>query len=133
MSVYDSLVYSHLQYNILLRGKSADVQMAFIVRKSISRMIFSITSRSSCGPIFEENNFLTMSFILSQMFLRKSIRKRMRKILGLSSVHNYCTRSGRISFVSKHRTFEFKMYHFYQCMKLYNHLPHNIRSLVSGK
>ncbi|KAK9884837.1 hypothetical protein WA026_009061 [Henosepilachna vigintioctopunctata] len=60
MNVYYSLVYSHLNYNILLWGCSTEISRVFITQKRILRLIFNIHQRTSCTPIFINNYIITL-------------------------------------------------------------------------
>lgn len=116
ISVYYSLVYSHLSFNIFLCGNSSNVERPFIVQKRILHMIFSIPQRSSCRPIFMDNYILNLSsiFILKCLLY---VKENKQNIVQLSSFHNYNTRSKKTLFISKHRTTKFELSSFYQMYK----------------
>lgn len=132
LNVYYSLVYSHLSYNILLWGNSTDVSRVFILQKRILRLIFNIPLRSSCRPLFLNHGVLTLPsiFILRCLVYVKENELHFSR---LSVFHSYNTRNDRTLFVPKHKTTKFEKSPFYQCVKLFNHLPKCIQSLTVKK
>lgn len=128
MNVYYSLVFSHLSYNIMVWGNSTETDRVFIIQKRILRMIFNVSPRSSCRPVFLENRILTLAsiFILRCLVFAKENEESFVK---LSSFHSHNTRNKKILSIPKHKTSKFEMSPKYQCIKLFNHLPSNIKSL----
>lgn len=63
LNVYYNLVYSHLQYNILLWGTSIEVNCKLSAQKKIFRMVFIIRPLDSCKPFFVAHNILTVPCI----------------------------------------------------------------------
>lgn len=128
LDVYYSLVYSHLQYNILLWGASVDVNRIFIAQKRIMRMIFNVSPLSSCRPLFIEHRILTVPCIYIYKSLMNT-RRNLRNLVGLSNYHNYFTRNQRTLCLPQHRTTKFELSPSYKGIKIFNNLPERIKIL----
>ena len=59
LSIYDSLIYSHLSYNVIFWGDSIESNRVFIAQKRVIRLLFSVPSLSSCRPYFMRHGILT--------------------------------------------------------------------------
>lgn len=128
MSVYYSLVYSHLSYNILLWGSSPDFSRVFVAQKRVLRTIFNLNMLASCKPVFIGNGILTLPsiYIFKCLLYAKENEDKWMK---LSSHHNYVTRNTQIFLLPKRRTHKFECSPLYRSIKLYNHLPPSVKSL----
>ncbi|KAK9874933.1 hypothetical protein WA026_005750 [Henosepilachna vigintioctopunctata] len=128
MEVYYALVYSHITYNILLWGNSADSRRIFISQKRILRMIFKLKPRDSCRLLFIEKEILTTPCIYIYKCLMH-VKLHEKRFTKLNSFHCYNTRHTELLFIPKHGTARFEESPAYQCIKLYNHLPLGLKSL----
>lgn len=128
ISVYYSLVYSHMSYCILVWGNSIDFDRVFISQKRIIRMIFGLHPRTSCRPIFITHKILTAPcvYIFNALMYMKG---NQGVFCRLSSFHHYSTRNADIFSIPLHRTTKFQSSISYSGIKLYNHLPSKVRAM----
>lgn len=132
LDVYYSLVYSHLNYNILLWGNSTDINRIFVAQKRIVRMIFNISPLASCRPLFLKHKILPVPCIYIYRCLLH-IRNNVEKFRKLSSFHCYQTRNEQTLCLPLHKTTKFESSPSYKGIKLFNHLPNSIKALNVNK
>ncbi|KAK9882196.1 hypothetical protein WA026_019708 [Henosepilachna vigintioctopunctata] len=128
LQVYYSLVYSCLSYGIILWGNSVDHRRIFVAQKRIIRLMFDLKPRDSCKPVFMAHRILT----LSSIYLYKClvyVKENQTKFPCLTESHNYDTRNSNVLFVPEHDTARYEKSPSYQCIKLFNHLPNEIKNL----
>lgn len=128
LTVYYSLVYSHLSYNVILWGYSVNSSRIFIAQKRIVRTMFNLPPRESCRPYFIFHKILTFPciYILRCLLFIKNNIAHLRKN---SSFHNYGTRNANFLSIPTHKTTKYKESPTYQGIRFYNHLPQNIQNL----
>lgn len=132
ITVYFSLVYSSLNYNILLWGDSIDSNRVFIAQKRIIRLIFNLDSRESCRPTFKKYQLFTLSSLYIYRCLLY-VKENENSIVKLSDFHTYSTRNADTFCIPSHSTTKFKSSCVYQAIILYNHLPPAIKMLNRAK
>lgn len=130
MSVYFSLVYSHLSYNILLWGRSSDFPRVFVAQKRIIRTIFNLNPMDSCKSIFVENKILTLPCIYIFKCLLYA-KENEFKWMKLSDYHGYETRNSQTLLFPRHKTYRFECSPMYQSIRMFNHLSPTMKSLNS--
>lgn len=132
IEVYYSLVYSHINYNILLWGGSSASHRLLISQKRIMRLIFNVGQRESCRPFFVRHGILTVPSLYIYRCLQY-VRENTNKFVRLSSFHNYPTRSQEVLSIPKHETSKYQNCPYYQCIKMYNKLPSNVKTFDNVK
>lgn len=130
LQVYYALVYSAISYHIIVWGGAINTRRVFLIQKRIIRLMFNIKKRSSCRTIFKENRILTFCgiYILKCCLY---VRCNMRLFNNNSSNHNYSTRNGEKLLPPQHRTAAYQRSAYYNCIKVYNNIPSEIRALNS--
>lgn len=128
MNVYYSLVYSFLNYNVLLWGNSSSAQRVFIMQKRIIRMIFNLKPLDSCRPVFRMQKILTLPclYILRCLVY---IKENEQLVDSISSFHHYSTRNTSTLCIPYHSTTKFESSPMYQAILLFNHLPAGLKLL----
>lgn len=61
IDIYYGPFHSHLSYNILLWGNSVSVERILISQKRILRLIFGLSSRTSCIRVFADRMIMTVA------------------------------------------------------------------------
>ena len=132
LSVYYSLAFSHMSYNVVSWGNAGEhSNRIFINQKRILRLIFNLEFRQTCKDLFIRNKILTFPCIyIQRCLLYVNNNRSMFARLGCSN--NYRTRGIDILQIPQHRTTFFKRSPLYNCIKLYNGLPIDLR-VLSGK
>lgn len=132
MQVYYSLVFSHLSYNIVLWGNTSDSRRAFIFQKRIIRMIFGLGPKDSCRPIFVKHEILTLPCIYLYKCLLH-VKENESNFATLTDFHSYNTRNSSVLFVPRHGTAKYEKSPSYQFIKIFNHLPVEVRRLCGTR
>lgn len=131
LTVYYSNVYSRLKYGLIFWGNSVDAGRIFILQKACVRSIFGARPRDSCVNIFKSNNILTLPsmFVLECALFVKQNYLQFFKKYELS--HNHNTRGNCHNLLLPPQTHLTKIQKntLHQCIKVYNHLPVNIKEL----
>lgn len=128
ISVYYSLVYSHMNYNILLWGNSVDAKRVFVIQKRIMRLIFHLHPRDSCRPFFRQHKILTLPSLYIYRCLTY-IKEHEHLMVTLSSFHGYSTRNNATLYIPSHTTAKYETSPVYQAITLFNHLPNTVKLL----
>lgn len=90
--LYYGIVYSHLQYGLLLWGSSAHMHKVFICQKKILRCMAKTNRGSSCKPLFHKYGILTLpSMYIMQLIIY--IKNNYHNYHKNSDLHNYNTRN----------------------------------------
>ena len=126
LTVYYSLVYSFASYNVIVWGWSRLCKRVFIAQKRILRLIFNMGYRESCRSIFVEKKILTFPCIYMYKCL-KFFNENRHLFTNLNS--NNGTRMKDLYVIPRHRTSFFERSPMYNCIKLYNGLAPNLRTL----
>lgn len=128
LGIYYSMVYSHLCYNVVLWGSSADAGRVFICQKKIVRLVFGIKPRDSCRSFFHKYKILTFPciFILNCLLYIHRNKSSLKKC---SDFHNYKTRHVDVICIPRHHTTKYESTPSFIGTKLYNHLPNMFKSM----
>ena len=128
LNIYYTLAYSYISSNIILWGKSSDINRVFILQKRILRLIFNMKHNDTCRIIFKHNEILTVPSVYIYKCL---LFARDNKALfdSLDTNHNYGTRHGNLYAIPPHKTASFKDSSYYNCIICYNSLPKYVRDL----
>ena len=89
--------------------------------------MFNIKKRGSCRTVFKEKGILTFYniYILKCCLY---VRANLHLFSNNSSNHNYLTRNGEKLLLPQHRTTAYQRSAYYNCVKVYNNLPNEIRA-----
>lgn len=125
LSMYYSLAYSHINYNIITWGTAATWHRVFVCQKRIVRLIYKIAPMTSCKPIFIKHSILTVPSIL--MYKSVLYVKKYRNKFCDNSSHSYTTRHKKLLRQDSHCTALYQKSPSYLCTMLYNKLPLSIK------
>lgn len=130
LSVYYALGYSHMSYNIVSWGCASTLQRVFVLQKRLIRLIFNLEPLQSCRDTFKSNQILT---ITSVFILRCVVytRKHMSEFKKNIDNNCYTTRQAELLAIPSHATSMFKASPIYNCIKLYNALPHDLKRVAN--
>lgn len=131
LSIYYSLVYSHLSYNVILWGNSSQSDRVFIAQKRILRTMFGLLPKESCRNCFILHGLLTFPCIYIFRCLLY-IKENLTKFKKNSFFHNHETRNKELINIPTHRTSKFELSPSYQGIRLYNCLPPSLKELNLG-
>ena len=132
MSVYYSLAYSHISCNVISWGCSSMCDRVLASQKRILRLIFNLKPMESCRTTFMTKKILTFFGIYIYKCAAFVIKnKPLFKILG--STGHYNVRNNNTLLVPKHKTSMYKDSPTYNCIKIYNKLPKELKSLHNQK
>lgn len=128
LSLYYAHVYSVLKYGIIFWGSSSKSQKIFKIQKWIIRSIFGVRKTTSCRPLFQTLNILTLASI--QILESASFVKKHESLFKRNEDnHIYNTRNKTTIVSEKHTTSFYEKNPYHQCAKIYNHLPKSIKIL----
>lgn len=131
-TIYYATFYARVRYGIIFWGRSTAIDRVFVAQKRAIRIICNIQRDVSCRTIFRRNNLMTVHGIYIYecvMFLFKN----RQYFSDARTDHNYRTRLGDTCYVYPiHRLTKTEKGLYYSCLKLYNKLPLNIRSIDSS-
>lgn len=129
LSVYYSLAYSHMKYNVIAWGMAATSQRVFICQKRILRLMFNMQPCTSCKPVFIQHKMLTFPSLLIYNCVI-DVKKFPEKYTDNSN-HSFQTRYKNLLKTNKHYTATYEKSPLYLCTKLYNKLPINIKTITN--
>lgn len=126
LQMYYSLVFPILKYNVVIWGQGTHSERVFIAQKRILRLIFGVSPRDSCRPVFIANGLLTFVSIYIYscslyIFNNPGVRN--------CAYHHYNTRNGNEFRVPVHNTSKYEKSVKYAAIKVFNALPQNIKSI----
>jgi hypothetical protein len=133
LKVYYGLVYSRLVYGIIIWGNSVDAGKIFNIQKKIVRIMCGVDQRISCKPLFKKLNILTLpSIYINNIIL--FIINNSEYFSNFIPQHSYTTRNKmNILQYPIHRLSLTEKTPAYQGLKLYNHLPQNLKGQINNK
>ena len=128
--LYHSNLKSVMRYGILFWGSSSEIQRVFVVQKRVIRTIKRLGFMCTCRGSFRELKIMTVFALYifeCIMFLFKN-----RNIFSSASVHTYNTRNYNIMY-PQHRLAITEKSPYYMCVKLFNKLPLDMKSITNVK
>lgn len=128
LSVYYSLAYSFMSNNVISWGVSGECCRIFVGQKRIVRLIFNLKLRESCKDIFVSKQILTFPSLYMYKCVQFVNRNRFR-FASLGASNRFSTRGNYLLEIPFHKTSFFENSPHYKCIKFYNALPGDIRSL----
>jgi len=132
MTAYYGYVYAALKYGIVFWGNSVDVNRIFLLQKRCIRSMFSLDWRDSCKPYFRNYGILTLSgmyIVETALFLRKH----KEFFESAQREHYYGTRFKDMYNPPQTRLTNFQNNIYNHSIKIYNHLPDEIKKLPERK
>nr|CAI5819984.1 unnamed protein product [Callosobruchus analis] len=130
LTIYYSLAYSYLSYNVMVWGSSKHSARVFLSQKRILRLIFNKRQWESCRPIFKQHKILTLTCI----YILKCVcfvKLYPNDFCSLNRTKNYATRNTNLLLMQNHNTAFFEKSPHYNCVALYNKLPLDVRTIDS--
>ena len=126
LQAYYSLFYSHMEYCILLWGRSVDWGRVFIAQKRAVRLMFNLAWHGTCRGTFREHNLLT----LPSIYILKAVVYVKSNIHSFPVIsHPYNTRGINSLRANTHNTALFEKSPQYDFVRLYNKLPNAIKEI----
>lgn len=126
VTMYYSMFYCYLMYNVILWGNSSGAHRVFVSQKRVIRLIFNMKSRDTCRLVFKEKGIMT----LPSIYIYKTLlyaKKNIGKYETGSTYHSYDTRSAHDLMLDFHKLSKFENSPYYMGKKLYNKLPLQVR------
>lgn len=128
VTAYYSLVYSVLNYNIMIWGQSNDVDRVFVMQKRIIRIIFNLQFRQSCRETFKKFEILTVPCIY--IFKLACFVYKNSDLFHLNNdIHNYNTRSAREIHINNYNLSKFRKSPYFAGSLIFNKLPIQIKAI----
>nr|CAI5864676.1 unnamed protein product [Callosobruchus analis] len=125
--VYHATVESHIRYGIVIYGGCSAMRKLFVTQKRELRTILGMNMRDSCRGRFRDNRILAVYAIFVQeciLFLRKNetafYNARPQTTYNIRYYHYKYPR---------HRLTQTEHSGYYNCIKMYNHLPRNLKDI----
>lgn len=129
-TLYFGTVQSVLSYGLVCWGNCTGISKIFIMQKRIIRTMFNIPFLSSCRPIFKNNRILTLHCLYIYQCLC-FVRKNIDQFPKCKDVNMYCTRQANDIYVTPYRLSQVGNGPIITAIKIYNHLPNELRALAS--
>ena len=126
--LYFSNFQSVVQYGIIFWGIHSQTQSIFIIQKRLIRIIKKMNYLESCRSIFKNASILTVYGLYIYECLTFFFKN--RHCFGTPFLHQYNTRTRNVTYPIHRLTLSEKSPH-YMCLKLYNKLPDNIKTIQS--
>ena len=128
LSVYYSLIQSHMTYGIAVWGSCGSVELnrIFKLQKRAVRLLAGLNSRSSCIEAFPSLGILTVPslYVLEVCSMLKKNPSLSKKI---NDFHSYNTRNAHILEIPKHSTSRFESKPSFAGSRIFNQLPPDVR------
>jgi hypothetical protein len=130
-STYFSYVHSIISYGIVFWGNSSHSEDVFKIQKRIIRIIMSSGRKASCRQLFRELNILPFQsqYILAILLF---VTKNKDQFISNSQVHTINTRQTSDLYIPTVNLTTYKKGVYYQGIKIYKHLPKDIKDLSSN-
>lgn len=132
LKAYHGYVASNLRYGILLWGNSVSINKAFVAQKRCIRAICNVSTETSCKPLFNELQLLTLPSIYIQevsLFVKSHMHLFKKKKDQVNFNFRYPNRL--ILPLSRTVARSKNMYHM--CIKIYNNLPNDLKNLTLSR
>jgi hypothetical protein len=130
-STYFSCVHSIISYGIIFWGNSSYSEDIFKIQKRIIRVIMSSVKKASCRQLLRELSILPIQsqYILSILLF---VTKNRNQFISNSQIYTINTRQTLDLYISIANLTTYKKGVYYQGIKIYNHLPKDIKDLSSN-
>lgn len=129
--VYYANFESILKYGIIFWGSSYSTRSLFIVQKKVIRIINQMKYDDTCRGVFRENSVMTVYAVYIYECLIFIFRHKEKFVVN-NHDHQHNTRTIDINYPIHRLTLTEKA-PFYMCIKLFNKLPSEVRTIPSVK
>ena len=136
-TLYQSLIYPHLQYGIIFWGavNKSNFEKIFRVQKKCVRLISHASRFSHTEPLFKLNKILRLEDV-KRLEMCKFIFNDLNfghrfNFFTRNATHNYNTRFSSTLDLPRPRINSFKASVFYSGLKFFNDLPAHLKQAVS--
>ena len=129
---YFSLVESHLRYGLPFWGTGGITQFntIFSLQKRAIHYLFGLNQRTHCKPYFRKSGILTLPSLF--IFETACMIRKHRHLFPPRPDHGYSTRTSDYDIYLPTPSTELaRRSVIYLAKKLFNHLPHNLKSVPS--
>lgn len=127
-SIYFSYFHSLMSYGIALWGNSPARQKVFVMQKKAVRIVAQAKYRDSCKPLFKKLKILTMPCVyIFEVIL--FVHNNLHLFNTNSSVHSVNTRNKNKLCITQCNLALRQRGLGYMGVKLYNHLPENLKTI----
>lgn len=126
--IYFAYFQSLIQYGVIFWYHSADSSKIFILQKRIIRTMLFVPPMTSCRNYFRKLGILTFTCIYIY-HIALYAKNNIKNFLENSDINTHCmsTRGENSLSIPVHRTALFEKGAYYNCVKIYNALPHDIK------
>lgn len=124
---YYGSINSILLYGIICWGNCSGINQIFIHQKRILRSMLKLPYNTPCRLYFKQEGILTIPC----MYILESVcyvRKNIKDLKKCGDINKYTTRSASNLYVPAHRITQVEKGPFISSIKMYNHLPENIKN-----
>lgn len=129
LTAYHAYVTSILRYGLILWGNSVDVHKAFVTQKKCVRAIFGIPPYQTCKPLFKELKLLTLPSLYI-FEICKFVKNNLDLFHKARDVYSRNKRNpDRLVLHFSPRTALYMKNCLCMCIKIYNKIPENIKTL----
>nr|CAI5867154.1 unnamed protein product [Callosobruchus analis] len=126
-SVYHATVESHIRYGIVMYGGCSAMRKLFVTQKRALRTILGMNMRDSCRGRFRDNRILTVYAIFVQECILFP-RKNETAFYNARPQTTYSIRYYHYKY-PRHRLTHTEHSDYYNCIKMYNYLPRNLKDI----
>lgn len=138
LTVYYSMAYSHIRYNVVLFGQAVDWKRVFVCQKRLIRVIYNIPYRHTCRTVFMSKRIMTFPsiYILEcALFVRKHrSNPAFSDEFGIvGAMHSHCTRQVNNIYIQRYRTNIYKKSAICSAGIIYNRLPTYLKAFSGEK
>lgn len=126
--IYFANFESRLKYGIMFWGCNSLIEKVFVIQKRVLRILKNMYFNESCRGVFRACGILTVYGIYIYECLLFFFKN--RNMFELKTFHKYNTRTLNVNYPIHRLTLTEKM-PSYVCLKFFNSLPHEIKSVNS--
>ena len=100
ITVYYGHVHSHINYGIIFWGNHVSSHRVFILQKRAIRIIYGVSNRTHCKPLFIKSGILTVPsmYVLACLL---HVKQNVDNLPIVSSIHGHSTRNNSNVYISK--------------------------------
>jgi hypothetical protein len=129
-TIYYAYIHSILSYDIILGGRSSNVNKLFILQKKMVRIIINARIRESCREAFKNMQIITLysQYIYSLILFTV---KNKPLFTPNNEIHKYKTRNNTNLHLPTVNITKYSKGPYVSGLKAFNHLPRHIKSLAN--
>uniref|UniRef100_A0A1Y1LB48 Reverse transcriptase domain-containing protein n=1 Tax=Photinus pyralis TaxID=7054 RepID=A0A1Y1LB48_PHOPY len=128
LNTYYGLVYPNVAYNIAIWGRTQNLKQLLIRQKRIIRLIFNLSFRATCKPIFIKHKILTVPCIFIYKILCLVKKYILNNTVNPKDINGYNTRRNQLP-VPRHKKSSYESTTLYCGIKFYNKLDNATKQL----